>query len=165
MEEQATALADGIEAAIAGWVERSVERTLLAHAGTADPEILMAARRAGERATADIAPQVRALLQSDIDEQRTNPLALLRQAVVYPTEVLREAGVPAVERDQFSRDRFPHDDYDLTPASFSDVDPSLFEVGIAWGAAKAWEHKQRHQVDQGGVDQSGVEDGNIRRAG
>ncbi len=39
---------------------------------------------------------------SDIDEQRTTPLALIRGAVRYPTEVLRAAGVPPVERDRFA---------------------------------------------------------------
>ena len=74
-----------------------------------------------------------------------NPLALLRTAVRYPTKVLHDAGAPVVERDKFSRERFPDDDYDLTPANWSDIDPSLLDLGIAWGAAKAFEHKQRHR--------------------
>ena len=53
--------------------------------------------------------------------------------------------MPPVERDDFAREAFPDDDYDLTPASFADVDPSLFEPGVAWGAAKAWTHRQRHR--------------------
>jgi hypothetical protein len=65
--------------------------------------------------------------------------------VQYPTEVLRDAGAPAVERDKFSRERFPDDDYDLTPATWADIHPSLADLGIAWGAAKAFEHKRRHQ--------------------
>ncbi len=32
---------------------------------------------------------------------------------------------------------FPDDDYDLTPASFGDLDPALHEPGLVWGAAKA----------------------------
>ena len=32
---------------------------------------------------------------------------------------------------------FPDDPYDLTPGSFADVDPSLHEPGLVWGAAKA----------------------------
>lgn len=144
VEEQARALADGVEATLPGWVERSVRRVLVAHQGCADPEVMAWARAAGERARADVVPRVRALLGLDIDDQRTNPLSLLRQAVRYPTEVLRQAGVPPVQRDRFSEERFPDDDYDLTPASFSDIDPALFEPGMAWGAAKAWVHKQRH---------------------
>ncbi len=144
MEEQARALTDAIDARLAGWVERSVERMLVAHGGAADAEVMAEARRAGERARAHIVPRVRALVMADVDEQRTNPLSILRQAVPYPTEVLRQAGVPPVERDRFATDRFPEDDYDLTPASFADIHPSLLEPGVAWGAAKAWAHKQRH---------------------
>jgi hypothetical protein len=146
VEEQARALARGVQATLQGWVERSVERVLVARCGRADAEVMIAARHAGQQAVADIGGRVEALLAQDIDEQRTNPLAVLREAVVYPTEVLRHAGVPPVERDRFSEERFPGDIYDLTPASFADIDPSLFEPGIAWGAAKAWEHKRRHGV-------------------
>jgi hypothetical protein len=144
MDERAAALSEGIEASLPGWVERSVERLLVAHRGRADPDVMSAARRAGEEARADIGRRVRELLAADIDRQSTTPLSLVRQAVRYPTDVLRQAGVPPVERDRFSEERFPDDLYDLTPASFADLDPSLLEPGVAWGAAKAWLHKQRH---------------------
>ena len=146
IEEPARALADGLNSALPRWVERSVERVLLAHRGSVDPAVMAAARHAGQRARADVGSRVRALLAADVDEQRTNPLSILRQAVPYPTEVLRRAGVPPVERDRFARERFPDDDYDLTPASFADIDPSLLDVGVAWGAAKACTHKQRHST-------------------
>ena len=144
VEREARALADGIDAALPGWVERSVERLLVASQGRADAAVMAAAREAGARARADIGGRARALLEADIDRQRANPLSLLRDAVRYPTEVLRRAGVPPVARDDFMTARFPDDDYGLTPASFADVDPALHELGIAWGAAKAWAHKQRH---------------------
>jgi len=149
VEEQARALADGIEAALPGWVERSVERRLVAFRGAADADVMAAAREAGARARSDVGARARALLEADIDAQRTNPLSILRDAVRYPTEVLRRAGVPPVERDDFVTARFPDDDYDLTPASFADLDPALAEHGFAWGAAKAWAHKQRHSGSAG----------------
>jgi hypothetical protein len=49
-----------------------------------------------------------------------------------------------VERDDFQRDRFPDDVYDLVPTSFADFGPDVADAGIAWGAAKAWTHRQRH---------------------
>lgn len=144
MEENARALADGICEALPRWVERSVERLLVAYRGTADPAVMDAAREAGARAAADVGSRVRSLLAVDIDEQRANPLSVVRSAFIYPTEVLRQAGVPPVERDPFNEERFPDDDYDLTPTSFADLDPDLREVGLMWGATKAWEHKRRH---------------------
>ena len=139
--EHAVALADAIDAVLPAWVERSVRSRL----GTVPRHVAAAARAAGERAREEVGGAVRELVLRDVDEQRGNPLALLRTAVRYPTDVLREAGAPIVERDKFSRERFPDDDYDLTPANWSDIHPSLADLGIAWGAAKAFEHKQRHK--------------------
>jgi hypothetical protein len=138
------ALADAVEAALPAWVERSVARIAGGFFGRVDPEVMAAAAEAGRRARQDVGPRVRALLEADIDEQRTTPLSLLRGAVRYPTGVLRAAGVPPAERDQAQARLFPDDVYDLAPATFADVDPSLTEVGMAWGAAKAFVHLQRH---------------------
>ena len=148
MREHATALADAIEAALPGWVERCVARRLAETPGGNGSlaGVTAAAVVAGERARAEIAPRIRALLDTDIDEQRTTPLALLRTAVDYPASVLAAAGVPPVERDDVQVRLFPDDVYDLTPATFADVDPALAEPGLVWGAAKAWAHLQRHQA-------------------
>jgi hypothetical protein len=137
MEEMAQALVAAVDGALPGWVASAVTTRL----GRPAPD---EARVAGERARADLVPRLRALLEQDIEAQRTNPLAILRDAVQYPTEVLRAAGVAPVERDDFQRDRFPDDAYDLVPTSFADFGPEVADAGIAWGAAKAWTHKQRH---------------------
>ena len=111
----------------------------------ADDTVRVAAAAAGARARAEVGAEVRALLEQDIDEQRTTPLTLLRGAVRYPTEVLRAASVPPVERDRAQERLFPDDVYDLTPATFADVDPLLADPGLAWGAAKAFTHLRRHR--------------------
>jgi hypothetical protein len=140
VDEHGTALADAIEAALPGWVERSVRARVV----DADTSIYEAAAEAGRRAAADVGEAVRTLLAADIDQQWTTPLALLRAAVRYPTEVLQAAGVPPVHRDRVQAELLPDDVYDLTPASFADVDPSLAEPGMLWGAAKAYAHIKRH---------------------
>ncbi len=127
------------------WVVGCVERILVAYRGGVDPDERLAAESAGAAAVAEVAPAVRALLSTDIDEQRTSPLALVRGAVRYPTEVLRLAGVPSVERDPFAVRQFPDDPYDLTPATFADLDPALHEPGLTWGAAKAHVHLARRR--------------------
>ena len=144
MEDHAQALFDGIEAAVPGWVARCVQRRLVDYAGTADDEVMSAAAGAGRRAQAEVGADLRALLETDIDAQSTTPLTLLRQAVRYPTEVLRSAGVPPVRRDPFAEKSFPDDDYDLAPASLADIAPDLLDLGLAWGAAKAMAHRLRH---------------------
>jgi len=129
----ADALADAVEAALPSWVARAVAT----RAPLLTAEVRAAAADAGARAAADLGPRLRALLATDVDEQRGNPLALLREAVRYPTEVLRCAGAPAPPRDPFAERAFPDDVYGLAPATWADVDPGLHERGIVWGAAKA----------------------------
>jgi hypothetical protein len=133
----ASSLADGIVAALPGWVEASVARRMVDWSGSVPAEVATAARTAGVAAQADVAPRVRDLLAQDVDDQRTTPLALIRSAVSFPSSVLRSAGVPPVVRDPMAEDAFPDDDYDLTPGSFADLDPALAELGLVWGAAKA----------------------------
>jgi hypothetical protein len=143
----AAELADGIEAALPGWVQRSVERVMVAWSGELPAAVGDEARTAGEQALADVGPRVRSLLLSDIDEQTFNPLMIVRDAVRYPTQVLERAAVPPVVRDAEAEAQFPDDAYDLVPASFADLDPALHEAGLTWGAAKAHVHLQRRRAE------------------
>jgi hypothetical protein len=137
MDPYPAALAEAIEAALPGWVERSVARIASAYWGRVPDEVRVAATAAGERAQLEVGREVRELLATDVDDQRSNPLAVLRRAVRYPTAVLREAGVPPVVRAEFTERAFPDDVYDLAPATWRDVGESLHEPGLAWGAWKA----------------------------
>jgi hypothetical protein len=143
--EHGRALAEALRAALPGWVERSVVTRATEAGRPVDDELVAVAADAGAAAGREVGDQLAELLALDVDEQRTNPLSLLRDAVQYPTVVLRAAGVPPVERDRFAIERFPDDDYDLSPTAFGDVDPSLVDLGIAWGAAKAYVHRARHR--------------------
>ena len=136
----ALTLAAAIEAVLPRWIERCVARYALLDAALAP-----AVARASADALGEVMPKVRAVLLADVDQQRVNPLALLRSAVRFPTAVLDELGVRPAERDEFARRNFPEDRYDLTPASFADVDPTLHEPGLVWGAAKAHVVLQRRR--------------------
>lgn len=137
LAEQGAALAEALVDALPRWSVRVV--TERGGRGL-DHE----AEQAGRDAAEALGPQLRALLAADVDQQRQNPLALVRAAVAWPTAVLREAGVPPVERDDHERAHFPDDDYGITPMSFADVDPSVQDAGILWGAMKAHVHRRRH---------------------
>lgn len=146
MDEYATALADAIVDVLPAWVERTVVGVLVAAGQPVADDAREAAKAAGRRAADEVGAEVRALLALDVDSQRSTPLSILREAVRYPTGVLRAAGVPpAAERDDMRARLFPDDDYDLSPATFADVDARLAEPGLAWGAAKAFVHLQRHR--------------------
>ncbi len=144
--EISSALADAIEAAVPPWIERLVlERVAQWRDGDVPDAVRVDAAAAGTAAVDDVMPPLRGLLETDLDAQRTNPLALLRAATRHAHCVLADLGMPPVTRDDFSERSFPDDDYDLVPATWSDVDPSLHEIGIMWGAAKAYLHKARRR--------------------
>ncbi len=136
-------LAARVGAAVPAWVVRCVEARLAPGAPERD-RVMAQAEAAGRRAGQEVAAQLHALLGADVDGQRSTPLAVVRAAVSYPTEVLRQAQVPPVPRDPFVSERFPDDPYGLTPASLQAMDPDLGEAAIAWGAAKAMAHRKRH---------------------
>lgn len=138
LAEQGRLLADALVAALPAWSVRVV--TALGGPGLAAP-----GEAAGREAAAAIGPRLHRLLAADVDEQRANPLAVARQAVPWPTEVLRSAGVAPVARDDHDREHFPDDVYGLTPMTFADLDETLQEPGIVWGAMKAHVHLARHR--------------------
>lgn len=90
---------------------------------------------------------LRQLLATDVDQQRTNPLSLFRDAVAAPTALLRSTGVPVPRSDQFAAERFPDDVYALGPAAWSDIDPRLHEPGLIWGAWKAMTILRRRRAE------------------
>ena len=137
MDEYSTALAAAVEAALPAWVRRCVISRLTAAGGVTTPaaEELIAAAQAA--AVQETVPELRALLEIDVDLQRTNPLAVLRRAVRFPTGVLAELGVPPIRRTEFEQRQFPDDVYGLAPATWSDIDESVHEPGLFWGAWKA----------------------------
>ena len=140
LAEKADALADAIDAVVGRWlIDLVVTRAGEAARPAAD------AMAAEVRAT--VVPEVRTLLGTDIDQQATTPLALLRSAVGPATALLAEQGVPAADRDEFAERAFPEDVYGLSPAAFEDVDESLRSPGIEWGAAKAFVHLQRRRAE------------------
>jgi hypothetical protein len=119
------------------WLVRCVVTTAESRTGACPPELVDAARRMAASAAPAVQERVARLLRTDVDEQRDNPLAVLRAAVAHPTGVLRDAGVEPARRDEFDQRAFPDDVYGLRPSTWADVDESLQEVGIMWGAWKA----------------------------
>jgi hypothetical protein len=45
--------------------------------------------------------------------------------------------VPPIRRSEFDRETFPDDVYGLSPATWSDIDESVHDPGLFWGAWKA----------------------------
>ncbi len=138
------ALVAAVDAVIGDWVRRCVSSRCAGSSVDIDEATAARIERSAEACRRRVVGEMRDLLSLDVDEQTGTPLQILRSAVSSPTEVLAELGVEPVDRDDFDRRAFPDDLYGLTPAGFGDVDGSLVEPGIAWGAAKAHVHRRRH---------------------
>ena len=138
-------LADAVAAAVPRWVERSVLDLVRAWSGAVPPEVADEARAAGAAAGREVGDGLRSLLAADVDRQWTNPMTIVRRAVPHAAGVLERAGVGEVERSAEDEAHHPTDRYGLTPQTFADVDPSLHELGIVWGAVKARAHLRRHR--------------------
>ena len=130
----------GIETHTPWWVSNVMNAHL-------DPERATAVATSLEGAVDQVLAEVAELLATDIDAQRSNPLAVIRSLVSPMTAALRTAGVPSVPRDPDATRLFPDDVFDLTPGAFSDIHPDLHMPGLAWGAAKAHVHIQRRRTE------------------
>jgi hypothetical protein len=130
-------LIDAISAVLPAWLERCVVTTARRQGANVTPALAEAARAMARSASPVVMAELVELFDTDVDAQRTNPLSVLRAAVRFPTEVLAAHGVPARTRDEFAVRAFPADLYGLSPATWDDIDESLREPGLIWGAWKA----------------------------
>lgn len=94
--------------------------------------------------TAILGP-LRALVAADLDDQRSTPLSIIRDAIPILSDALHNAGVAPVVRDEILERLEPDDVYGLSPASFADLGPDVADAGLVWGAAKAHVHLQRRR--------------------
>ncbi|MEM9133710.1 MAG: hypothetical protein AAF962_17185 [Actinomycetota bacterium] len=147
LAEAGAALADAVDAATGDWITSCVTTRLGRPLAEAER---VAVDRASGTARAEEVVRLRELLALDLEAQWTNPLAILRTLVTYPTAILRDAGAAAVERDDHAMAMAPDDVYDLTPAAFADFGPTVHEAGLIWGAAKAHLHLRRRKQAEAG---------------
>ena len=146
--ESATAdLLAALEPVVEPWLVRCVVTACDRAGGVPDAVLSEQANEAARDGAAWVMQQLRAALGTDVDAQRTNPLQLLREAIRFPTAVLSRAGVPPVKRDEMDVRINPDDVYALAPAHWNDIDESLLEPGIVWGAAKAQTILQRRRAE------------------
>ncbi|MFM8826904.1 MAG: hypothetical protein ACKORY_12300 [Actinomycetota bacterium] len=81
--------------------------------------------------------ELAAFLAVDVDEQRTNPLHLLRSAARFATDLLDSAGAVRPVRDEFESRSMPDDVFAVGPLAWVDLGDDVHEAGISWGAWKA----------------------------
>ena len=132
-------LVDAVEVSLGPWIERSIREVVLRQSGpdAVTDRLLIDAADAAVATCGEVVPALRTLVQADAEAQRANPLQLLRNGVRHATAVLAAHDVAPVRRDRIQQETLPLDVYDLAPATWADIDPSLVDPGIRWSAAKA----------------------------
>ena len=141
-------MADGARRIVAGvqqlagpWVENAVMRVVQAW-DRLDQEALTRVRAdagaAAEGAATRVTRELEAFFAQDVEAQRTTPLVIVRSLRVEATEVLRQAGIPEIERDPYDERAFPDDIYGIVPKSMTELgDEDLGGALLAWGLGKA----------------------------
>ena len=126
-----------VVAAVPAWVDAVVRKYVRRTFGVVSEDIAASIVLAQKEAQEYVSVHVSQLMNTDVDEQQTNPLQILRDASQFPTRVLQEAGVPAPSRDHFDEQINPHDVYGLGPYTWRDLGEDVHDAGIEWGAWKA----------------------------
>ena len=137
----AATLGSAIDANLDAWVERViVDRVPMLTPALRDE---IGVVTGGVRSI--VAGPLRDALEADVDDRRGSPLDALRSGIGPITALLERQGVPTPQRDEMDVRIFPDDHYGVAPANFADIDPSLQEPGIVWGAARAHVHLRRRR--------------------
>jgi hypothetical protein len=140
-------LIDAVAHVVEPWLIRVAVDAYTSHHGSTSSELRAAVENAAREGSEWVVARLRQTLGIDVDAQRVNPLQTLREAVRFPTAVLRAAGVPVKARDEYDEKINPDDVYGIGPAHWNDIDESLLEPGIVWGAAKASTVLQRRRAE------------------
>jgi hypothetical protein len=136
VDQYSTRLLATSDKVVSNWVERLIRR----HCDEQKFSYLQAGELLSSvvsQVNDEVHSRLEDLLSHDVLEQRTNPLAVFRQATRPMTELLKNLGCPPVTRDEFDERSFPDDVYGLSPATWADIDEAMVEPGIEWGAWKA----------------------------
>ena len=129
LEPYAAALMAAVESAAPQWIRRRLNE--IADGSPVDIDGVV------PRVVRDMTSELFALLQSDVDEQRDNPLHVLRRATRSASQALLAAGVAVPVRDEFEVRAMPDDIYAIGPLTWRDLSDEVHDAGISWGAWKA----------------------------
>lgn len=131
------ALHDAVDRSFEPWLTSLL--TSRSSQATLPDDVLIAVRQASAQATTNI----KTLVQADIDDARSGPLEQMRNALTALGPILDSHGFERPQRDPVDTEMRPTDIHSLGPMSFLDLGTEVHEAGIAWGAAKAYLHRQR----------------------
>lgn len=130
-------LFDAVMEAAPAWIQSRIVAVTTAEFGVCPVELRDRLDEISRATSEVIAENLAQLLSTDVDEQQTNPLHVLRSATLIATNALKDAKVTPVRRDEFEVRAMPDDVYAIGPLTWRDLGESVHDAGITWGAWKA----------------------------
>lgn len=151
LQTAGAAILAGVQARLAPYLAARAQRVLDAwgHLDAAtrarvDEQLGGAVTAAAQRVT----DELRGFFASDPATQHATPLQIVRDSSREPTQILAEAGVSPVARDEFDERTLPGDRYGLAPRSFAELGAAdLGPQHLVWGLAKAATLRARNTGD------------------
>ena len=137
LEPYPQALYDAVMVAVEGWILGRMQVLVGTSESAVKGESVDLIRNAAHSVAELVRTDLLALLSTDVDEQRMNPLHILRACVAPATSALHTLGVPKAARDQYEESAMPDDVYALGPLTWRDLGEDVHDAGINWGAYKA----------------------------
>ena len=137
MSSYANDLIVAVDQVLDSWLSRCVIDTAVRLSGGCSQHLQKAATDLARSVHEPVMTDLRALLETDVDQQGQNPLSVLRAAVRFPTALLLQYGIAPPARSEFDERMFPADAYALSPGNWADIAESLAEPGMIWGVWKA----------------------------
>lgn len=147
LEPYPEALFDAVCRAVPSWITRRIHE-IVQSAPEGNRQSVLSSLDDIVLGTLDfVQRELRQLLAQDVDEQRNNPLHVLRQSSMIATGVLKSEGISEVVRDEFDSAALPNDVYAIGPLTWKDLSEEVHEAGITWGAWKAATVLQRRRAE------------------
>lgn len=147
LEPYPKALFDAVCEAVPSWISRRIHEILRDAPEASRRNVLSSLDDIMARTLDFVQRELQQLLVQDVDEQRNNPLHILRQSSAIATSALKSEGILEVVRDEFDTAALPDDVYAIGPLTWKDLSEDVHEAGITWGAWKAATVLQRRRAE------------------
>ena len=135
--ERADRLATEVRAVYASWLDARLVAVCRSAGRPLSPEARSRFTDEVRAISDEVLTDLDRLLDTDVDDQRENPLHVLRRGSRRIAALLAAESVPAPTRDEFEMRAMPDDTYGIGPLAWRDLGERVHEAGIEWGAWKA----------------------------
>lgn len=137
LEEYPQDLYSAVIAAVPQWISRRIKEIMKDVVTQDGVQLQGEIDEVATQVLGTIEIALRELLLLDVDQQRQNPMHVIRSSINSATELLSRYEIPLPHRDEFETKAMPNDIYAIGPLTWKDLSEDVHDTGISWGAWKA----------------------------